>query len=634
MTHFIGSLVLAPTPALGPAGVQCFLVVDGQQRLTTLTLLLCAIRDHRASFEGGQHFDRVNEKYLVNKWEDGAPTKLLPTQADRSSYLACVHATPLAGGDDPVGAAYRFFRARLLDVDDPDDQLDIQRVEEAVINGLSVVAVTAQHGDNAHRIFESLNNTGLKLTQADLLRNYLFMRLPTRGEHGYHTLWLPLQGRLSAENLELLFWLDLVQRDETAKQSDTYALQQARLDRLAGEDEVAREVERFARLGELLAAILDPAQEKHKQVRVRLQRLQAWGTTTVYPILLHLLERRARGAANDEQVVAALTCVESYLVRRVVTGRATAGLNRILLRAVPELAGREPVDAALRTFLSTGRKFWATDTEVRQAVRTVAFYWSGRAAQKTLILRWLEESMGSKELVDFRSLTLEHVMPQTPTPAWRAMLAHDLDENEDLDTAYQALLHTIGNITVTGYNPTLSNAPFDLKRAKLQDSGLRLNQEIARSPRWGRAEIVARADILAERIIKLWPGPDPTTVEDVYDPTWKSLLQVLAEIPAGRWTTYGDVATVIGSHPVAVGTMVATRPAPNAYRVLQVEGTISPNFRWPDPDCMDDPREILAAEGVRFDSAGRAQPSQRVKSEELAVLADLVSVDGDTTVTV
>ena len=95
-----------------------------------------------------------------------------------------------------------------------------------MIGGLSLVSVTAQAGDNVHRIFESLNNTGLRLTQADLIRNYLFMRLPTRGDHVYHSLWLPLQERLDSAQLELLFWLDLVQRDETAKQTDTYALQQ------------------------------------------------------------------------------------------------------------------------------------------------------------------------------------------------------------------------------------------------------------------------------------------------------------------------------------------------------------------------------------------------------------------------
>jgi uncharacterized protein with ParB-like and HNH nuclease domain len=199
-SHFVGSLVLAPSPSNGPAGVQEFLVIDGQQRLTTLSILLCALRDHRASAESEEHRQRIDEQYLLNKWKpEYHRFKLVPTQADRASYTACLQSTPQAGGADQIGAAYRYFVAQLADADD--EASDIERIENAVINGLSVVSVTAHHGDNVHRIFESLNNTGLKLTQGDLLRNYLFMRLPTRGEAVYESLWLPLQDKLTSEGV-------------------------------------------------------------------------------------------------------------------------------------------------------------------------------------------------------------------------------------------------------------------------------------------------------------------------------------------------------------------------------------------------------------------------------------------------
>jgi hypothetical protein len=205
-----------------------------------------------------------------------------------------------------VGSAYRFFQAQLVAADDPDDLSDITRIEDAVMSGLALVSVAAQQGDNAHRIFESLNNTGLQLTQGDLLRNYLFMRLPTRGEAAYQSLWMPLQSQLGSADLELLFWLDLVQRDPRVKQTDTYAAQQARLDRLTTEAEVEAELARFARLGRLLQAILHPTDEPDPLVRRRLERLNAWGTTTVYPLLLHLLDRRDQGSATSEQIAAAM----------------------------------------------------------------------------------------------------------------------------------------------------------------------------------------------------------------------------------------------------------------------------------------------------------------------------------------
>jgi alkylated DNA nucleotide flippase Atl1 len=636
-THFIGSLVLAPTPGLGPAGLQEYLIVDGQQRLTTLTLLLAAIRDHRAITEDPSHRERVDEKYLLNKWEQGQPTKLLPTQADRESYLACIGNTAQAGDADPIGAAYRFFRARLVEIDDPDDDLDIQRLEEAVISGLSLVCVTAQPGDNAHRIFESLNNTGLKLTQGDLLRNYIFMRLPVRGERVYHAHWLPLQKLLSADELEMLFWLDLVQSDARAKQSNTYVLQQARMDRLDSEEEIEAEVQRFARLGSLLQLILDPTRETNPLVQDRLARLKLWGTTTVYPVLLHLLGRRADGTAADDDIVEALIHLESFFVRRVISGKATKNINRILLGATPELRDRSPIAEALRDYLSTGRKDFASDAEIRSSVRAIPFYWTGKSQQRKLILQWIEETYRSKEPVAADSLTIEHVLPQTMTDEWRDALSAELEEDEDLEAVFQGLVHTIGNLTLTGYNSELSNSSFEKKRSALGESGIRMNQEIASQTTWGRPQIQNRADQLAERIIENWPGPNASATESGVASTWKLLGEVLAEIPAGSWTTYGDVAAVIGTHPVPLGQRLAKHPAPNAHRVLSTDGTISAGFRWLDESQTDSAHDVLAREGVNFDEHGKASVVQRLDAKDLASLAGLDVGDsepGQTDVTV
>jgi alkylated DNA nucleotide flippase Atl1 len=110
---------------------------------------------------------------------------------------------------------------------------------------------------------------------------------------------------------------------------------------------------------------------------------------------------------------------------------------------------------------------------------------------------------------------------------------------------------------------------------------------------------------------------------------WDLLNKALAELPAGSWTTYGDLAAFIGSHAVPVGMHLASQPAPNAHRVLQVEGTVSPGFRWPDPDRTDDPRDLLREEGIEFDDSGRANPAQRVTTEELAVLAGVTRDETD-----
>lgn len=612
-THFIGSVVLAPSPGNGPTGVPQYLVVDGQQRLTTLTLLLCAIRDHRAAHEDPIHRGRMNDLYLTNPYKPEAQRlKVMPTQTDREAYQACVDSTPHAGGRDSIGAAYRFFAAKLVELDDPDDPFDIERLENAVISGLTLVSITTNHGDNAHRIFESLNNTGAALSQADLLRNYLFMRLPTRGEQVYRSLWLPLQDQLkTAKNLELLFWLDLVQDDARVKQTDTYSGQQDRLDRLEGEEAIEADVARLCGLGALLHTILTPETESHAGVRTRLQRLDEWGTTTVYPLLLHLLDRRRQGTATSDEIASAMLYVESFFVRRQIIGRATAGINRILLQLVTEMDRTRPVDLAVHDYLSTGRKHYADDDEIRTLIRTVPYYLNGRAKQRTSILRWLEAEHGSKEPVDLSSLTIEHVLPQTSTDEWEQAVSPDLEPGETYEQVHNALVHTLGNLTLTGYNSELSNSPFDVKRAQLDKSGLVMNQDIAAQSEWGRPQIHARADALAERIIATWPGPlagakPGTNVQ------WNLMNTALAAMPAGSWTTAGDIAAVVGTTTQAVLARLGSVPTPHAHRVLQAGGLLS-----------DDSRDLLRAEGLEFDEHGRASLEQRLSFEDLAEASGL-----------
>lgn len=629
-SHFIGSLVLASSPDFGAIGVNRFLVVDGQQRLTTLTLLLAALRDHLIETGHADRANGIDAQYLINVFDSGKPLKVMPTQTDRPAYLAVLKRAPQAGGEDGVGYAYRFFRSKIAAVDDPDDPRDLELLEAAVVRGLALVVVTAEPSDNAHRIFESLNNTGLRLTQSDLLKNYLFMRLGDRAETVYENIWLPLEQKLDSENLELLFWLDLAQRDERAKQSDTYVGQQRRLDKFRTVDEVEAEVVRIAKLGDVLATILTPVKETHAEIRRRLTRIRSWGSTTAYPVVMQILARRAVGTTTDDEAVRALTYLESYFVRRVVIGRATANLNRTLLQAVGAISDADRVDVALRDYLSQGRKYFATDLQVREATKTVPFYWQGRGTQKKLILQWLEEAYRPKEIValDPRHLTIEHVLPQTMSDSAREAFALGFSAEADINYEHERVVHTLGNLTLTGYNSELSNRPFDEKREMLAKSGVAMNQAIAAHGTWGALEINTRSAELAEKIIELWPGPDETLVVTPEPSEFRSqVASIVAEIPAGRWTSYGDVAIVANTWAQPLAAVITNFPMANAWRVLQSGGTISPGFRWSEPGRSDDPRAVLEDEGLRFDAEGRADPDQFVGAEELASAAGLDLVE-------
>jgi uncharacterized protein with ParB-like and HNH nuclease domain/alkylated DNA nucleotide flippase Atl1 len=623
-THFLGSVVLAPSPHT-TSSLARWIVVDGQQRLTTLLLLLCAIRDHQL-VEDPRNRDRIDELHLINKFEQGDTRyRLLPTQVNRDAFKACIDGVLDEKVSGAIGSAYQFFRSKLVRADDPADPHDIKRIESAALDRLSLVEIIVEHDDNAFRIFESLNNTGMQLSQVDLIRNYVFMMLATKSEHVYATYWLPLQRLLdSTKAMEQLMYLVLVlKKGEEATYNDIYRGHQELLDQTGGDEaKIEQYVKELARRGRHLNVILRPECETDARISASLRFLNEWQASTAYPVIMKLLELREDGDATDDDLAQALRCIESFLVRRLIAGVPTNNLNRVFQRLPSQLSGEDPVAETIRSALSPARLYWPTDRELREAVRTKQFYWQGRGPQKKLVLRRLAETYRSPEQVDLahKNITIEHVLPQHLTDEWRTELSQ---YSEDPAMLHRELVHTLGNLTLTGYNPALGDLPFAHKREQLRQTSIVMNQVIAEQTHWGKAEIYVRADDLTERAIKIWPGPQDSDRERAPERDWTLLHNALAVLPAATWTTYGDVAELIGSHAVPVGVHLANARVLNAHRVLTAERRPSPHFHWPDPDDARDILDVLAADGIKLDDDGRADPSQRVSARELAELLGL-----------
>jgi alkylated DNA nucleotide flippase Atl1 len=316
--------------------------------------------------------------------------------------------------------------------------------------------------------------------------------------------------------------------------------------------------------------------------------------------------------------------LESFFVRRVIVGRSSGNINRILLGSVRHIRDSTNIAADLYAYLASGRSTLTTDIEIRESVRMSPFYWNGRANQRNLILQWLEESYGHRETVVFDGFTIEHVLPQTITDAWRTELQPELGDGEDVEVVHLSVVHLLGNLTLTKYNGEMSNRPYGDKRPTLASSSLQMNHEIAKAETWTREQILERCDRLAERIVTIWPGPEgKSAVPAVANSRWHNLARLLGAMPPGRWTTYGDVAAIIGTHPNPLGQRLTNHPVLNAHRVLNATGMIAPNFRWLDPSESRSGRTVLEMEGLRFDDQGRADPTQRLFAEELAELAGM-----------
>jgi alkylated DNA nucleotide flippase Atl1 len=628
--HFIGSFVLAPTPA--PATLPAYLVVDGQQRLTTLTLALCALRE-AATAQDPTAFDRITNQYLVNQYatESRDRWKFVPTEDDREEYFACIKADHAGAGSGLISKAYRFFEVQMALPGPDDEPLDHGQLESVIVSKLAIVDITAQQGDNVHRIFESLNATGVGLTQADLLRNYMFMLLPIRDRVVYEEVWRPMQELLGADNLEGLARVDLRRRGLDVRDDDVYRAQQSRLQPIEHDEAaVEAEIRDLAVRARHYKRILDPGQDPHFGIRRGLQFLSRWRATTAHPLVMYLYELREEGRLDADQMAEILLHVESFLVRRLLVGVSTKNLNRIFVQIVGQLRQAEgPVLDAVRYQLSTERKFWASDDEIRAAAASRPFYYYGRAEQRRMVLERLEESYGHRELAELSTLSLsvEHILPQSLSAEWITELT---EAGDDAEAVHRELVHTLGNLTLSAYNSELSNLPFERKQQIYGASHLSLNKDLVEHPRWGRDEILARAVELAERAISIWPAPVPGVADEPLGFDWTRMHAAIAAIPDGRWTTYGDLAALAGTAAQAVGNHILANPSlPKAYRVLTFDGRISDGFRWSDPTDTRNPIDVLRAEGAQFDDSGRAQPEGRLTADELQSLLGWFDPDDD-----
>jgi uncharacterized protein with ParB-like and HNH nuclease domain/alkylated DNA nucleotide flippase Atl1 len=625
--HFLGSIVLSPLPSAA-SGVASYLVVDGQQRLTTLMLLLCAIRDAAAKTDS-RAIERYDELYLINKFQQGeAAYRLVPTQADRDAFFACVMRSGSEGGQDPIGQAYRFFRSHVELLGPDEEPLDLNRLTGIVVERLAVVDITTGQGDNAHRIFQSLNATGVNLTQADLLRNLIFMLLPTRAARVYDEVWRPMERLIGFDNLEGLARVDLQRRGIDVAVDDVFRRHQDRLENMPGGEEAIEEAVRdLALRARHYKRLIDPAAEDDPEVRGGLLRLRRWGAQTSYPVLMAAYDLRERGLLPVEGLREVVSYIESFLVRRQLAGVPTNALNRLFVQFVAQLPQDATFPQALRQELSRQRRYWPNDEQLREAIRTRPFYFSGRGPQRKLILERLEESYGHPERIDFENtdLTIEHVLPQTLSEEWRE---HLTSLGQDPDEVHQSLVHTLGNLTLTAFNGRLSNNPFERKRQIYGASHLELNRALTAQDAWGRDEIMARADELADHAIKIWPSPVPGVAELPTGFDWKRINAAIAAIPRGRWTTYGELAQLGGAVAMPVGQHIANASGlDNAYRVLGSDGKPRPDFRWESPEDTRDPAELLREDGVRFDACGTADRSQRITAAELSSLIEVLDED-------
>lgn len=495
-SHFTGAIVTAPARSV-PVGVSKYLVIDGQQRLTTIAILVCAIRS-RLDPDTKEY--RKLTRLLVNEDDEGLDHyKLLPTQPDREAFSMLVAGSPVQGSR--FAQAVEFFSKKLAGTDSDGEPLQLDRLSNAIQNRLTVVAIHLGDTDDPYLIFESLNAKGAPLTQADLIRNYLLLRLHSnKQQDAYEQAWLPMQTLLPAENLTEFMRQFLMTAGEEVAKSSIYAVLKKQL--LAVPDEgIADALQNMQHCSTLYASVAGLTTHQEPAVTDGLARLRRWEIATANPFLLKLLDAHSHGRVSTKDVATCLAVIESYAVRRTVCAVPTNQLKRIFLSLTKEMPSRN-VAVWLKGTLaqgSSGRR-WPKDDEFREALFRYRAY-APPVDRCMFLLECLEASYKHKETVDFGNATIEHVMPRSLTPEWEAMLGSDAAVTHD------RWLDCIGNLTLTGYNSELSNFRFEKKKQMLKESHYEMNKWIASHNRWTENEIRERVDALATKAIMIWPRP-------------------------------------------------------------------------------------------------------------------------------
>ena len=497
-THFMGAVVTMPARSV-PVGVSKFLVIDGQQRLTTIATLLCAIRDELNVLDNVPK-RRIQNHYLTNDGFEGLDFfKLLPTQGDRLAYSHLVQNSGLGGPESQFKNSYDFFRRRLRDQDDDGNPLDAKRILEIIETRLMVVMINLSDSDDPYLIFESLNYKGAPLEQADLVRNYFLMRFPVTDQQAvYDGIWLPMQSRLESSLTEFMRHF-LGAEGEEVRKGDVYAA----IKRLVADSDppsVRLVMSRMEHLSDLYSRIANIAPEPNEELGRFFLRFQRLDFGTAYPLLLSLYEDYIGGQFGTDEFIASLRVLDSYIVRRMVVGVPSNSLSGTFI----SLCRAKPVTGSPSGWLSGAlarenkNRRWPTDLEFSERWLKAPIY-SSRVCP--VILECMEEQFGHHEGVAFTEATVEHVLPQTLSPQWEQALG------ESAGSIHAEWLHTIGNLTLTGYNPELSNREYSEKRTMFALSHFELNRFFGGCDAWGGAQIRQRAESLFETALQLWPRP-------------------------------------------------------------------------------------------------------------------------------
>jgi uncharacterized protein with ParB-like and HNH nuclease domain/predicted transport protein len=524
--HFTGSVVHVEKATGTPTAAEPNLIIDGQQRVTTITLILSALaqrleelpEDEREPIDGFSP-RKIRTRYLLNDDEEGERRfKLLLSQGDKAALIAIVQGLePVSDEANRVVENFRFFQEKLAD-----QRLDLIVLCQGLAK-LTVVDIRLERKvDHPQLVFEAMNSTGKKLSQADLIRNFVLMDLAPRDqERLYNNFWRPMElefGRAAYESRfdEFVRHYLTVVTGTIPRLDDTYdAFKDYSAAFLKGEGTIDLLVAELRNYSKRYSAIA-LGTEQDPALAQSFKDLDQVKADVVYPFLLEVYTDYDAHTIHKDDVLQILDMIVSYIFRRAVCRIPTNSLNTTFATFSKALRKDRYVESVKAHFLGMNNyRSFPTDSEFTDALKSSDLYHFKR---RSYFLR-LMENFSRKERVPIEDYTIEHILPQNEnlSSAWREALGENWKE---VQAQY---LHTLGNLTLTGYNSEYSDHAFAVKRdmeGGFRQSPLRLNESLRQLETWNVQAIQERATRLASDAVQIWTRPvlPPEVIAEFKEP--------------------------------------------------------------------------------------------------------------------
>ena len=489
--HFLGTVVFVSSES--KMNFNEYILIDGQQRITSIMLLLKALHEKVTNEDDKEE---IWEEYLTNKRapEENLRIRLKPVESDGMPYKKLIEENDVSLASN-VCKNYKLFE-KLIN----ESNYSAEEIYKALWK-IELVYIKLDKGkksENPQMIFESLNSTGLSLTQGDLIRNYLLMNHEYEKQKMlYKNFWLEIEKKITNEKISDFVRDYLTMKNGTIsnknKVYEDFKKYIKQNDENMDEEGILEELKTYS---EYYRWFLN-GDSPNEKINEKLEEFRYLRNTTVYPLILSVFEDTySYKNITENELLDILDLLISYIFRRSVCGYTTNSLNKIFASIVISLKNKDIYSQIEKGLMN---KSFPKDEEFRAEFMRCNFYKKGTEFCK-YTLKSLE-IFENKEQIHMENITIEHIMPQTLNSEWRIELGNKFEQ------IHSEYINTIGNLTITAYNPELSNKSFSLKKEIYGNSNIKMCREIVNYDEWKDIEIKNRATKLFEKARKIWILP-------------------------------------------------------------------------------------------------------------------------------